>query len=208
MSLKPVDWRDGEAVVAVLRALLPFWEERPAACLRTVRRALETFWDEPRATVQGHRKRAGSALWSPDALQLAKDIQAGVREASEWKTLVGEHVVPVKVQVEALRKAVEEGSPLEELLPLMEGTMAVITAEEDKLLRAAGLTSSMPTAMESLAPKWARYQAVGLEWEAFQAWPQEGLAPALPQDEDGGRGRSPRRAGLSSRGLLLHPGAV
>lgn len=170
----PNDIADAEAVLAIVRAVRPFWETRPAACGQMVRHALDRFWDAPRSAKQGHRNRPSGALWSPAAVQVARQAQedqAGSGKRSDlWKTLVGEHVVPAKLQVQSLVELEKRGASIEEIIQAAMPHFAIVTHGEDEALRRAGLRDKMPEGWTWGDDVWARYRAAGLEPDTFVLW--------------------------------------
>jgi hypothetical protein len=124
---------------------------------------------------QSHRgkgKYEGHAHWSRKALQLLTD--SGNRLTDIKGKLAHEHVVPVNIVVGKLLAL-----PLTSSIDVFEkiitdfSVVAILTKEEDALLRAAKLHKSMPSNWDHQDP-WIRYRNVGLYAE---------IVPSLDQPD-------------------------
>lgn len=170
---------DARAVLAVLLTLQGLWETHERASRGVLRRAIDLFWETPRSTQQGHRRRPEGALWSPDALTCAEQAlaegQESGRKSARWQTLVGEHVVPVKVQTSHLMTLGKRDVKIEDFIEALRVPIAVITVDEDRRLNKAKLRGRMPEGWTWGDDPWARYEKAGLLHKEYTTWP---AAPA------------------------------
>lgn len=109
--------------------------------------------------------------------------------------LVAEHVTLVGDLVENLLASLDTLTPAS-LAALInaEHRFAVITAEEDQHLTAAGLEQSMPAGCGGDDP-WARYRAAGLDPATFRPLPPEVASIAHRLSTPAGRRAYQRRQG-------------
>ena len=164
--------RDAEAILSVVKAVAPLWNERQTACRKIVRCALDEFWEAPRVS-QGKR-RDPKALWSPTALTAGmaaqrEDRHTGGRSVM-WDKLAIVPLLPMTDQAAELVEIANSDAPIDAVIAVAEGTAVILTQTELQGLRDKGFSENMPEGWAWGDDIWARFREHDLGPEAFKAW--------------------------------------
>lgn len=137
------------------------------------RQVYNSFWANSPActTTQGSRYYASNARWSKEAWEGRDDKDV---------KLVQEHVIPVKVQMDYIKKAVKENRPPAEVSRFLNAIpMAIVTKAQDENLNKAGYRSEMPKDWEPEEHGlWHRYDEVELDHSGYQTYGELSDTPA------------------------------
>lgn len=111
-------------------------------------------------SARGRGKYKGHSHWSKDAVLILNSNGGIVSRVNRF--LSHEHVVPVRLVVDRLLQ-ISPNAPIEdfEIEIRRFSVVAIVTRDEEQLLREAGLRDTMPAGWNEI-DVWARYRAVGL----------------------------------------------
>lgn len=147
---------DAELILTMVRASAE-WEQATgrAARVKPLRELMWFTWEQPRLPKPLYlSKYPLTAPWTPAAF---------ARYEQRARGLVIEHVTPASVLVRRLLE--EPPAAAEDLMRLLEQiTYVVITDDDNRLLKAAGVDSSLAPGSDD---PWDRYRVAGLKRSMF-----------------------------------------
>lgn len=152
------DLEDAGDVLTMLRALHSLGRDNEKVVGALSRKIIDGLWDAPRKTMQGKRKYARNALWSPHAAMRA--------ELGKFDSLVDEHVVPFAVQYEEIANRLDTMTARDMADALDMYPRAIVTEAEARAIDWTSGRFSMPEGWDG-KDHWARYRKCGFDPDMF-----------------------------------------
>ena len=164
--------RDLADAAAILRIMCVLHDRRRAGASvhKIARESVWFLWESPRLPRPLVRsKYPESYPWSPGARQALQSVLDEGQAAGRVTGLIIEHLIPMKLLLDA---ALAQGPQLsdEGMLGLLHehGAAAVMSTTEDRQITKAGYSRSMPPRWVVGEDPWARVRAAGLDPQTFR----------------------------------------